>query len=245
MSHATAFDEGVVLYVNQFSRKSWMFDQLVAFLSSNNLLKGGVFMTLIWWAWFRRGQRSESAPAPERLHIMATLLGCVAALALARVLALMLPFRPRPLHEKTLELVLPYGMAPTLLDGFSSFPSDHAVLFFTLATGLVFVSRKLGAAALAYATVCIALPRIYLGLHYPTDIAAGAALGVAVGWSANRSLSASRPMAAVTALLDWSRAKPGVFYPVFFLMTYQIADMFDSSRHLVVGVVKVFQWFWA
>ncbi|MDQ3059366.1 MAG: phosphatase PAP2 family protein [Pseudomonadota bacterium] len=234
MSNTASLDYQIISHLNQASRKSWLFDQIVAFVSANNLLKGGIFMAFIWWAWFRDdGRRPQQRP-----FIVSTLLGCVVALALARMLALTLPFRLRPLHETTLDFLLPYGVAPGVLDGYSSFPSDHAVLFFSLATGLFFVSKIVGAIALGYAVVCIALPRIYLGLHYPTDIAAGALLGMAISWIANSTLARSRPMASV---VNWSYSKPSFFYPLLFLITYQIADMFDSSRVLISGVVKALQ----
>ena len=234
MNHLNSFDERVISYLNQFVRKSWLFDQLVAFVSSNNLLKGGIFMVIVWWAWFR----TEGRHSGRREHIIATLLSCIAALALARVLALALPFRHRPVHEKSLDLVLAYGMAPTTLDGYSAFPSDHAVLFFCLAMGLLFISRMLGLMALAYVLVFIALPRMYLGLHYPTDIAAGAMLGMTAAFMVNRYLARTRSIAAA---VNFSHVKPSFFYPLFFLMTYQIADMFDSSRVLVSGFFKTLQ----
>jgi hypothetical protein len=61
-----------------------------------------------------------------------------------------------------------------LLSGWSSFPSDHACLFFALATGLCLISPVIGGLALLHASLIVSLPRIYLGLHYPTDVLAGA-----------------------------------------------------------------------
>src|SRR6478609_4316077 len=159
-------DSWILSHLNLFARKSWVFDQAVAFLSVNYLLKGGVLMAFLWWAWFR----SENRDSKERDHIIATVLSCVVALAIGRIMVLTLPFRLRPLHEAGLNFVTPYGVAENALDKLSSFPSDHAVLFFALVTGLFFVSRAMGAVALLYTLVIVVLPRMYLGLHYPTDI---------------------------------------------------------------------------
>lgn len=226
------FDATLIRFFNQGARKSWMLDQVIAFLSVNNLLKGGVLVALVWWAWFRHDDR----PCNDREHVIATLISSIVALALARVMALTLPFRLRPLHEERLGLVLPYGVAEGALDGLSSFPSDHAVLFFTLATGLFFVSRRVGLFAFFYVAVFIALPRIYLGLHYPTDILAGAMLGIAIGSIANRYLPQTK---GIQSLKNISYAQPGFFYPLFFLLTYQIADLFESSREVLGGVFKL------
>jgi membrane-associated phospholipid phosphatase len=60
-----------------------------------------------------------------------------------------------------------------------SFPSAHASTSFCAAGQYA----RLGApAAPLYATaVAMAASRLYLGVHYPSDIAAGAAFGAAIG----------------------------------------------------------------
>ena len=195
-------DSWTMTHVNVFARKSWVFDQAVAFLSVNDLLKGGVLMLFVWWAWFR----SEGKATQDRDHIIATMISCVVALAIGRLMVILGPFRLRPLHEASLNFVTPYGVSEDALAKLSSFPSDHAVLFFALVTGLFFVSRGLGLFALLYTLVVVVLPRIYLGLHYPTDILAGALVGVAICWLGNVYLVRSRAVQAIKAL-SWTQAR--------------------------------------
>jgi undecaprenyl-diphosphatase len=159
-------------------------------------------------------------------------------MTLARALVLTLPYRLRPLHEEGLNFLLPYGMSPTTLEGLSSFPSDHAVLFFALSTGLLFISRKVGTFALSYTALFIIFPRIYLGLHYPTDIIAGAIIGMTIALLGNIYLIKSKRLQSIA---NWSYSKPNLFYPVFFLFTYQIADMFESSRAIISMGFRLFQ----
>lgn len=225
------WDFPVALFVNQGVRQVWWLDQSVAFLSANHLLKGGVLMALLWWAWFRMG-KNELA----RGHMVASLASCVVALALGRLMVNGMPYRPRPLHEPALDLATPFGVAEDALDRLSSFPSDHAVLFFALAAGFFFVSRRAGWAALLYVGLFIALPRLYLGIHYLSDIVVGAALGATISVLGNSWFGRGR-LAAWGAGL--AQRAPGLFYPLMFLVTYQIADLFDSSRLMVSGIVTL------
>lgn len=61
-----------------------------------------------------------------------------------------------------------------------SFPSGHTAASFAAALVLFHRSRKLGAAAWITALL-IAFSRLYLYVHYPTDVLAGAVLGCLSG----------------------------------------------------------------
>ena len=43
-----------------------------------------------------------------------------------------MPFRTRPMYAAGLDFVVQFGMTTSMLADCSSFPSDHAVLFFPL-----------------------------------------------------------------------------------------------------------------
>jgi undecaprenyl-diphosphatase len=57
-----------------------------------------------------------------------------------------------------------------------SFPSGHTIASFEAAVALLIRDRKLGMGALALA-VLIAFSRLYLYVHYPTDVLASVVLG--------------------------------------------------------------------
>lgn len=143
------FDSAVITSLNAFSRRSEFLDVLVVSLAHNPLLKGGVLAAVLWWAWTKKGQNGSQA----RHMAFAVVLSCLPAVAMVRGLAAALPFRMRPMHEEGLGFVTPYGLDPEILDGWSSFPSDHAVLFFTLSAGILLLSKKAGMFALIYSAV--------------------------------------------------------------------------------------------
>ncbi len=58
-----------------------------------------------------------------------------------------------------------------------SFPSGHALSSFSAASVLFVYDRKIGAGALILASL-IAFSRLYLYVHFPSDVLCGAVLGV-------------------------------------------------------------------
>jgi len=56
------------------------------------------------------------------------------------------------------------------------FPSDHATAAFAIAVAIMLRDRRWGTVALAFATV-LAIGRVAMGVHYPSDVLGGAALG--------------------------------------------------------------------
>lgn len=73
------------------------------------------------------------------------------------------------------------GAATALVDlpGDASFPSGHATTAFAAAGVVALMHPRLRAPALALAAL-VALSRVYLGVHHPSDVAAGALLGLAL-----------------------------------------------------------------
>ncbi len=103
-------------------------------------------------------------------------LACVSvllAIGLA-VLLRQLHYQDRPfVSDASTRLLISHGPD-------SGFPSDHATAAFALAGALLVRRRLLGGVLFGVALV-LGVARIFVGVHWPSDILAGAVLGISVG----------------------------------------------------------------
>jgi undecaprenyl-diphosphatase len=112
-------------------------------------------------------------------------VSAVLALAVNAVLGkLWYHHRPFVDHPKQTVLLVHHGAD-------NGFPSDHASVAFAIAFAVILLDVRLGAAFVLAATA-IALDRIFIGVHYPVDVLASAAIGLAsalvVGFAGRHSL---------------------------------------------------------
>jgi membrane-associated phospholipid phosphatase len=110
--------------------------------------------------------------ARDRKHrdVYLRLLGALAATEIVNALVKLAIDRPRPMLT---------GLSPLMSTRSErSFPSAHASTSFA-ATRLL--TRALPSPLVYLAAAAMALSRLYVGVHYPSDVIAGIALGIALG----------------------------------------------------------------
>ena len=127
---------------------------LLGSLSASVMACGTLFLT---------GQRRRAIIASVSL-ILVSVLTAVLKSAFAR---------PRPF------IVVPGAVAFQLVSGWS-FPSGHTSRVFSLLPSTKGMKRKIRLLGYSLA-ILVGFSRIYIGLHYPLDLVAGAALGIAAG----------------------------------------------------------------
>jgi membrane-associated phospholipid phosphatase len=147
----------------------WL-DDAIAVWSAYGLAVFALLMVLGWW-WARRDGATAAMTALTVPVAVVVAYGVNSA-----VKPLVAEDRPcRHLAFRTLEA------CPARGDW--SFPSNHTAVAFAAAVALFFVSRRLGAAA-SVCALAMAASRVWVGVHYPHDVVAGAALGALVGFLA-------------------------------------------------------------
>ena len=229
-----SFDASIINFVNGFAQTSKPFDSFLAQVVENELVKGAALVSVLWFFWFHKSSQLNFV----RGRIIIGLIASVFAVMVSRILTLLLPFRPRPFTNPNLHFVRPYYMQPEGLETWSSFPSDHAILFFGISTCIFLVSKKAGVLAYLYTLLVICFPRIYFGYHYPTDILGGAAIGITITAVASIN-KISKPL--VKVVFKFAEKYTGLFYALFFLLTYQIATGFINSISLGHYVLHFFR----
>jgi len=134
---------------------------------------------LLWaivsaWRGRHPGDRSRALRALAVTGIETTVVNAALKAAIGRD-------RPDPLG-----LQLSVGMVPVRTPTSASFPSGHTLAAFCAATVLAERDHPCSAVLLFAAAGTIAASRIHLGAHHASDVAGGAAIGVALGWVGRR-----------------------------------------------------------
>jgi undecaprenyl-diphosphatase len=129
------------------------------------------------WLWYAMGVAIAIAGGPERFRALAA-----AATAVSVGIALFLALK-RACGRKRPCALAPHCWATLLPSDRFSFPSGHTITAFAVAVSLgVFYPGVL--AGLLFCAASVALSRILLGMHFLSDVLAGAALGTALGYTA-------------------------------------------------------------
>ncbi|HEX6790034.1 MAG TPA: phosphatase PAP2 family protein [Candidatus Krumholzibacteria bacterium] len=203
LDHAQAASDRLYEVCNGLVGRSWLFDNLVSLAQQNVLVKAAVLGGCFIAAWHL--QRNDETTRRDRRVLMVTLFAALVVAGTTKSLSNSI-FLPRPFVQSQAiyyvqgeHLVeskpLPYRVplddyhrkvyqdlkkGDVIQNDLVSFPSDHAGFYFTLALGILLVSRPIGWIAMGWTCIVLLASRVITGQHSPLDVVAGSAIGAAV-----------------------------------------------------------------
>lgn len=197
----------------------------IAAAASYPALQGVTVVSLMWGCWFYQA-RPEARVRLVRGAIVAVLAGIA-----AHGFHDLLPPMARPIFDPNLHSQ-PSGVLASVDSaratgnpGGSSYPSERATMFAGLALAILMVNRGIGVAAVG-ATSAIEICRIYMGLHFATDIIGSFLLAAATLWFVEVWPDRGRSL----WLVRQERAWIAIFYAGAFVFAYGVATAFQDLR---------------
>lgn len=250
-------DADIVVFeaLNAASGRSFTFDAILALALDSPLVKGGPIAACFIYAWWSggRGPRTQS----RRSILVLTLVALFILAPVMKVVSTAMPASPRPIVQAEQVYVLEgtqlkagqrvqysapaTGRASAIAadarsgtvapNDLASFPSDHAALYAAFALGILVAHRGAGLIAMGWFVLGVSLPRIVTGLHWPSDMVAGALAGagtLALVLLAGRAL---RPSIR-DRLFPVLERYPGVVHALMFLLLVEAASAMATLQRL-------------
>lgn len=174
-----------------------------------------------------------------RAHVL-VMFGCmVASFVFARGLQHFFP-RQRPMAVAQMQIPIDpviWEQIKASISTQGSFPSDHAVMWFVMATGLLWLNRFVGITALMFGVI-MSITRIGTGFHWASDIICGAALGILVTISAFWLLSKVKILEhLVNRLVGVFDSYPVIAYVLGFLIVMDFSRKFSGLFGLLATLL--------
>jgi membrane-associated phospholipid phosphatase len=235
METISNIDLSILLWINRLARHSYFFDQSVEVLLGLDFLQGGFFFIFLWWLWFRQSDR----PSNDRIDAIRIFITVWFTIVIARALQIGLPYhRARPINDPVVPFVPPYASETGVPEHWSSFPSDHAAVFFALATAIFARCRWLGAIAYVWVFLFACMSRVYAGYHYPVDVLVGAIIGIALMWVVDAVPLPRTATWFTDRVIAWERRNTAAFYCVAVALTIESMDLFNDVRVVGRGLLR-------
>jgi len=169
------FDNQIISRLTDLVGKSNILDRIMILLANDYFIPVVIALMLLA-LWYMGRNAAERERNQRALIIAATAMGsaCGFVLAFYHLSYHQHPFQEHPeLMAVTMKIAYPIHDPP--------FPSNTSAVTFAAASSVWLWNRRMGLLMLIPA-ILMPLAKMYAALYYPSDILAGAALGIATGY---------------------------------------------------------------
>ena len=166
ISSLVHIDHSIFYWLYDVSGKSQVLDAIIIFCAEYLTLL--VILFVFWHAYRLWRKHNEKAFIPYLEALIAIAISNGVVVPIFRIL-----------YERVRPYVALHLTHNLLVDPTFSFPSGHTIFMFTLATSIFFYDKRFGT-FLYVCGILVGIGRISAGLHYPSDVFAGAVFGIAI-----------------------------------------------------------------
>lgn len=232
------WDIAVVLFFNQHCGKCVFLDTLALMFLSVDAIRTAILVAFVIGIW-NYGKIKNKTNANKR--VIAILFSIILTLGIIEILNAIID-SDRPLVTYSSQIHAPITKPNTQLlwnEGWvrnpkhGSFPSDTVALLSTMACGIFLWKRSIGFIAVLFVIFGGVLPRLYFGLHYPSDMLVGIFVSI-IATLIIEKLKVFKIIAEKILMIE--NRYPYIFGVVGFYLAYIIADKFILLRKLPLWI---------
>lgn len=169
------YDIMALMAVNGLAGHWLWLDKLMVMVSQYGPVVFGTYLIGLWFS----GHSTNEVKA-NRERAIYVVCSALLALGINQVFGFFW-FRERPYLNQPVKALMPIAAD-------SSFPSDHSAGSFSIAGSIVLGQKVCGLLLTVFAAL-VAVSRIYVGAHYPTDVIGGMIIGLMSSWVIERNHS--------------------------------------------------------
>ncbi len=226
----TSFDIWCAQHLAQLLGKHPTVDLAIQSFIGHNVLGGFWFALSLFVLWVWPSPEGEAAEREKQRTLLVILLGSLVAVAIALLISALMWWLP-PNRMPGLAQLYPNYLDANPND--NSFPSLSVALYASIAAGIASFRKGLGLFLWPAVALFVALPRMYVGGHYLTDIIAG--LGAALLGFALASFAAKNSPNVWRRMPERTSSTKLITNVVVFGWILQVAVEFRDAAWLVRG----------
>lgn len=231
-------DIEIVKFFNQFCGKSQFADTLGLIFLSVDALRTAILVSIIVGIWSYGQTKNDIVSKKKAISVLFIIFVSLSTIEILNAII----DSPRPIvtYESVINNPIATKNTKALwVDGWArnskhgSFPSDTVALLAAMAFGIFSWNQSIGVIAILFVIFAGILPRLYFGLHYPSDMIIGSLISLMSYLAVNKvkffDLISNK-------FIETEKKSPFLFGTIGFYISYIIADKFILIRKLPLWI---------